>query len=381
MRVLQALLLLFAWHEAAQAQTLAPPPELAAVPVVLLADMGSGQVLYARQPDLRFVPASVAKVMSAYTAIGLMRQGKLAAAREFTVDAATAQQWNGRGTSLYLRAGDRISAEMLLRAMTTVSANDAAVVLAQGYAGSIAGWAALMNGEARQLGMADSHFATPNGWPDGGQTWVTARDLAALGAALIARYPAEYRNYFGQRSLTWNGATQYNKDPVTGVVPGADGIKTGHTAEAGFNFLGSAERNGRRLVMVIAGARSEAERASASRALLEWGFWGWDRIALFRAGEPIGTAQVQQGSARKVGLVAPLPVYATLPKGETARVQLRVVYQGPLIAPIAKGSQIAHLEISRPGAEPSQVPLFAAESVAEAGWFDRLLNGLYRIFA
>lgn len=359
----------------------APPPEVAAIPVVMLSDLNSGQVLFAREPDKRFLPASVTKVMTAFSAFELLRQGKLRADDTVTVDPAIAGQWKGKGTSLYLNGGEKIPVEMLLRAITTVSANDAAVVLATSQAGSVPAWAERMNADARALGMNSSHFGTPNGWPDNGATYVTARDLTRLAAALTSRHRDLYRTYFGQKQLTYNGSTQQNRDPAIGVVAGADGIKTGHTDEAGYNFLGSAERSGRRLVMVVAGAKSEDERAAASRALLEWGFAAWQARPLFRAGAVIGEARVQNGDARQVPLKALRDVSAVLPKGGQGPVSLRIVYRGPLVAPIARGAQVAELEIRSGGLPPGRIPLYAAGGVGEAGLIDRLINGLAGLIA
>lgn len=353
-----------------------PPEAVRAIPVSYLLDTGSGRVLHARQPDLRFVPASVTKVMTAYVAFTEIAAGRLREDRLFPVDPALAASWNGRGTTLYLRGGDKVSAEVLLRGITTVSANDAAMVLATGHAGSLAGWSARMNAAARGLGMANSHFATPNGWPDNGATFVTAHDLGLLATDLVRRHPVLYRRYFGQRSLTWHGVTQTNKDPLIGLFAGADGIKTGFTREAGYNYLGSAMRDGRRLVMVIGGARSEGQRADAARALMEWGFAAWQARPLFAAGTRVAQARVQGGTARHVPLVSPWPIHATLPRDGMGPLRLSLRYVGPLQAPVAKGARVAELVIADPSGE-SRVPLFAGAAVAKAGPLDRLANGLY----
>lgn len=364
----------------------APPREVAEVPVGLLVDVNSGSVLYAREPARRFAPASMAKVMTLYVAFEEMAQGRLAPNRRFTVSPATARVWNGRGTSLYLRGNDVLDLDTLLRGIATVSANDASVVLAEGYAGDTARWCAMMNGTARRLGMTGSHFATPNGWPDGGATRVSARDLVVLGDALITRHPLQYRRYFGQKRMTWNGVAQQSHDPTVGVVAGADGIKTGHTNEAGYNFLGSAVRGGRRLIMVVGGARSEAERAAASRALLEWGFAEWHARPLFARGAWVAEARVQNGEAGTVPLVADRAIAFVLPKswdggGLAVRPTIRLSYKGPLVAPIAKGAQVAELQINGGGTPSRRLPLYAAEAVGRAGPFDRLLNGLTGLFS
>ena len=271
------------------------PGEARQLPVALLVDFNSGSTLYQSAASDRFPPASMAKVMTLYVAFEEIAAGRLDPTRTFTVADATARKWNGRGTSLYLTGGRRIDADTLLRGIATVSANDASVVLAEGYAGDVASWCTLMNAHARRLGMTNSHFATPSGWPDGGKTYVSARDLATLAEALITRHPELYRRYFGQKRMTFDGVEQQSHDPTVGVVRGADGIKTGHTNEAGYNFLGSAERDGRRLIMVIGGAQSEAERAAASRALLEWGFTAFTSRPLFPSGKRIASARVQDG--------------------------------------------------------------------------------------
>lgn len=364
----------------ASAAVPAPPPELAPIPVSMLVDLGSGQVLHAHQPDRPFLPASVTKVMTTYVAFEQIARGTLKPQQEYVVSEAVARDWQGKGTSLYLKAGDKVSVDFLLRGITTVSANDGSAVLAEGFAGSLPVWAQLMNAEARRLGMSNSHFHTPNGWPDEGATYVSARDLVRLAEALIMRHPDLYRRYIGHKYLTWNGGMGRNHDPMLGVVPGADGIKTGYTREAGYNFLGSAERDGRRLVMVIAGASNGLERAAAAKALMEWGFSAWRVQPLFAAGTPVGQAQVQGGAARSVALISPQAIHAALPVEAGKVMSLKIVYKGPLVAPIQKGDRVAELEILTSTGQPGRVPLFAAQSVAQAGAFDRLINGLVAFF-
>lgn len=351
------------------------------VPVALLIDMNSGSILYERNADRRFPPASMAKVMTLYVAFEEMAALRLDPTRKFEVRDATARQWNGRGTSLYLKGGREIDVDTLLRGIATVSANDASMVLAEGYAGNVARWCALMNEHARKLGMNDSHFATPSGWPDGGKTYVSARDLGKLAEALITRHPELYRRYFGHKRMTFDGVEQQSHDPTVGVVRGADGIKTGHTDEAGYNFLGSAERDGRRLIMVVGGARSETERAVASRELLEWGFGEWEARPLFSSGRQVASARVQNGAARTVPLVANRAIAVVERRHLGFSPSLRVIYRGPLVAPLAKGTQVAELEIRSGKSAPSRVPLYAGASVGEAGPLDRLVNGIVGLFS
>ena len=346
-----------------------PPAAVANIPVGLLVDVNSGRILYAREPDRRFAPASMAK-------------GRLAAATKLRVTDATAHQWRGRGTSLYLKGGQEIDIDTLLHGIATVSANDASVVLAEGYAGDVARWCALMNEHARRLGMANSHFATPSGWPDGGKTYVSAQDLVTLGEALVTRHPELYRRYFGQKHMTFEGIAQQSHDPTVGVVRGADGIKTGYTDEAGYNFLGSAERDGQRLMMVVGGARSEAKRAAASRALLEWGFSEWKGRVLFKRGTTVAEARVQNGDARTVPLVADRSIGDIMPNAQGGGGSTLVLtYRGPLVAPISKGAKVAELEVQATEGKARRLPLYAGASVGEAGPLDRLVNGIVGLFS
>jgi D-alanyl-D-alanine carboxypeptidase (penicillin-binding protein 5/6) len=352
------------------------PPVPDEVPVALLIDLSSGQTLFAREADRRFVPASVTKVMTAYTAFRLIGQGKIKPETPVTVSQEVAELWSGEGSSMFLKAGDQVSIGQLLLGVTTVSANDGAVALAVAATGSQDAWLKLMNENAVQLGMRDTHFGTPNGWPDEGRTYTSARDLAILAEALTTRYPELYRRFFGHHGMSYNGVTQNNHDPVTGVVDGADGIKTGYTKQAGYNFLGSAERNGRRLVMVVAGVPTIPLRNQTARALLRWGFDAFESRMILPAGLPVGEARVQNGEAGAVALRTERAVLASVPPERTGEVKLSIRYRGPVEAPIAKGQQVAFLHVEVPGQQPNDVPLVAAEPVERANVLERLRNGL-----
>ncbi len=361
----------------APAHIASPVPALVdRVPIVLLVDLSSGQTLYARQAERRFLPASVTKAMSALVAFDLIARGKLLEDQRFKVDEETARQWSGKGTSLFLAAGTEISVAELLKGLTTASANDASVVLAKAALGSTEAWQAQMNLEAQRLGMKGSHFATPNGWPDNGASYVTARDLVRLADALINRHPALYQRYFGHPGMDWNGRSHANHDPFVGVVAGADGIKTGHTFEAGFNFLGSVKRGERRLVLVTGGAQNEDLRAKASRDLVEWGFSAWSSRILLGEGTRIGAARIQGGDARTVALTVGRRFTVAVPKGSNPEMKAQIFYRGPLQAPIAKGAPVAELQVQIAGQPTHSLPLVAAESVGVAGPLDRLINGL-----
>ena len=348
-----------------------------AAPIAYMIDLGSGQVLFEREARRRFLPASLTKIMTAYVAFELLQAGRLQPNQRFTMSDAAFKQWHRVGSTMFLGRGQVVSVDELLRGIMTVSANDGCIVLAEGASGNVAAFVTLMNAEAKRLGMADSHFGSPNGWPDQGATYTSARDLAILTQAMLTRHPAYYHHYVGHPEMTFNGIRQDNHVPLFGRVAGADGVKTGFTNEAGYGLVGSAVRDGRRLVMVVGGYDRAWQRARESRALLEWGFSAWKIERLFAAGAVVGEARVQGGAARQMPLVAPLFYYVTYPAGGIApRVKLTLRYDGPLRAPLRKGADIAALRVSTPGEPPRDLRLLAGKSTAVAGPFARLRNGL-----
>lgn len=353
-----------------------PAPVSSQIPVALLVDLSTGQHLYAREIDRRFVPASVTKVMTAFTAFRLIEEGRIHPSTQFLISRDLEEQWSGEGSSMFLKAGERPTFGELLLGATTVSGNDASVALALASTGSLAGWVQLMNRNAVDLGMANTHFGGANGFPDEGQTFTTARDLATLGEALVTRYPGLYQRYFGHPTLTWGGITQPNHDPVTGHVAGGDGMKTGFTSEAGYTVIGSAKRDGRRLIVVLAGSPTARLRDDAARALLEWGFANFTTRLLTEQGVTIGQARVQEGDARLVPLRTSRPVVVAQPVGQPGSTRLEIRYLGPLQAPIAEGDVVAALRVETGSMPAFEVPLEAARSVGKAGILDRLGNGL-----
>lgn len=371
----------------AQAQAPLPAPVVPGVPnaveapVAFLVDVTSGQVLHARNPDRRFMPASVTKVMTLYLAFELIEQGKLDPAQVFMMSPELARDWRRKGSTMFLDVGERVRVDDLLLGIANVSANDGAAVLAAGQAGSVSAWTAEMNRTARALDMTGSYFGTPNGWPDEGRTFTTARDLVALATALIGRHPDKFGYYVGRSGFDYKGLAQINHDPLIGNTPGADGIKTGFTNEAGFSYLGTAQRQGQRLVLVLAGVETGRLRAKVARAYMEWGFAAFDHRRLFGADAVIGAARVQDGAARRVELVARGPVAVNVPRGSTGPISATIRYEGPLRAPLVAGDQVAVLEVTAAGMAPATIPLYARDNVGTAGAFDRVINGLAGLFS
>ena len=255
-------------------------PYVTEAPIVMLKDMESGAILFSRGADKRFAPASMAKVMTAYVVLDLIKKGELARETKFSVGEATWKKWNSGngGSTMFLSPNEKVSVDDLLKGLITVSGNDAAAVLAVGIDGSEDAFVKRMNIVAANIGMASSRFGTPNGWPDGGVTKVSAADLITLADRLIRDHPDGYARYFSipklQHGTSPDGRpiVQANRNPILGRFDGADGLKTGHTREAGYCFLGSAERDGRRLIMVVAGMTSAKARRDEAQKLMDWGF-------------------------------------------------------------------------------------------------------------
>lgn len=389
MRLLPSLLVLFAATVALPSRALVPDPgevppavpTAAEAPVALLVDLGSGQVLHARNPDRRFMPASVTKVMTLYLAFELIAAGRLDPAQVYTMSPVIAREWRRKGSTMFLDRGEQVRVEDLLLGIANVSANDGAAVLAEGQAGSVAAWTQAMNRTALGLGMTGSHFASPNGWPDEGRTFTTANDLVALARAMIQRHPDKFGYYIGRSGHDYKGIAQINHDPMIGRVPGADGIKTGFTNESGFSYLGTVRRDGQRLVLVLAGVENGRLRARLARAYAEWGFAAFERRPLFANGAVVGEARVQNGAARSVALKAAGPVAINLPKGSSAELTATIRYEGPLRAPLGAGQEVAMLEVSAPGVAPARVPLYTAEPVDLAGPLDRIINAIAGVFS
>jgi D-alanyl-D-alanine carboxypeptidase (penicillin-binding protein 5/6) len=355
--------------------------------VAFLIDLSSGAVLYAKNADVRMPPASMAKMMTTDVAFELIDSGKLPLNKMCTVRPETWEKWHGpkAGSTMFLSPNEQVSVENLLHGIVTLSGNDASVVLAECISGTEEAFTDQMNALAKKIGLTNSHFGTANGWPDEGRTYVSARDLAMLARYEIENHYALYKKFYSQPSFTWGKTlgsgqdiTQANRNPILGKVPGADGLKTGHTDEAGYGFTGSAEQNGRRLIEVLAGMTSWNQRVQESTRLMQWGFGAWTAKPLFKQGTEIAKAPVQMGSSSEVPLVAPHDLAVTVPAGLSISggMQVKVRYNGPIKAPINKGEQIAQLVVTTPDTQPQIVPLVAGADVGEAGFFGRAWIGL-----
>ncbi len=351
----------------------------------ILIDAENGSVLFERDPDVLIYPASLAKLMTAEYVFNEIKQGRLNLSDEFPVS-ENAWRTGGapsRTSTMFAVLHSRIPVNDLIHGMIIQSANDACIVLAEGLAGTEREFARKLTERARQIGLPKSTFANSNGLPDPG-TQVTTRELGLLARHIIVTYPEMYRIY-GQRDFMWNKIKQPNRNPLLALEIGADGMKTGFTKEAGYGLVGSAVQNGIRLIAVVNGLGSPKERAEDGRKLLEWGFKNFEHRILFAEGQIIGTAKIYGGAEGSVPLLAPGQVQVMMPKSGGDRLIARIVYNGPVPAPVQKDQSIGVLRVWRNDKVILNVPLKAAETVAQGSLSQRavdaaaeLVIGLFR---
>lgn len=334
---------------------------------VLLLDFETGATLLDKGADTSMPPASMSKLMTMYVVFDMVRKGRLRMDQMLPVSEAA---WRMGGSKMFVGLNETVSVENLARGVIIQSGNDACVVLAEAIAGSERAFAEMMNETARGIGLTSSTFRNATGWPDP-EHRMTARDLATLARRIILDFPDHYRLY-AERSFRWNNITQENRNPVLGRVAGADGLKTGHTEEAGFGLTASARRGERRLVLVVAGLPSMRARAEESERLLEWGFREFENVVLFRAADTIEEIPVHLGERRTVPLVGGRDVVATLPRGWRNGLSARLRYDAPVPAPIAKGQELGRLEVSGRGVPQMTLPLYAGADVERLGLIPRI---------
>jgi len=360
-------------------------PYQTAAPNAILIEADSGSVLFEKNADALVPPASLSKMMTAEVVFNEIKQGRRKPDEEFIVS-TNAWRTGGapsRTSSMFIPIHSRASIDDLLHGLIIQSANDAAIVLAEGISGSEDKFAELMTQRARELGMTKSTFGNSNGLPNPRQL-MTMRELGKLAQYMIQTYPDYYR-YYSEREYTFNKIRQFNRNPLLAMNIGADGLKTGFTKEAGYGLVGSAVQNGLRLIVAVNGLKSEKERADEAKKLLEWGFHNFQLSVLFEQGQVIADAKTFGGNQRSVPLVAQGPVRMMVPRGVREKIIARVVYSGPVHAPVQKGRKIGTLKVWRNDSLALEVPLAAAEDVGTGSIPGRawdaageLLYGLFR---
>ena len=352
------------------------------VPNAILIEAESGTVLYEQNADQLVAPASLTKLMTAEVVFNEIKEGNLKLDEEFIVSENAWRKGGAPsgGSTMFAAIHSRIKVSDLLQGVIIQSGNDACIVLAEGIAGNESAFSRLMNGRARELGLEKSNFTNAAGLPDPDMR-VTMRELAKLSQHLIATYP-EFYKWYGERDFTWNKIRQQNRNPLLTMNIGADGLKTGFTNEAGYNLVGSALQNGMRLIVVVAGAKTANERADEARKLLNWGFTGFEQRLLFAEGQAVGDARLYGGEARYVPLVAAgkKPIRLMVPKNSGERILARIVYRGPVAAPVEQGQKIGVLRVWRGDNVALEVPLEAADSVAGGSLPRRAFDAVAELF-
>jgi len=333
---------------------------------VILLDANTGTVLFQKNADERMPPSSMSKIMTVYKLFEALKDGGLSLSDTFPV---SEKAWRKGGSKMFVRVNSRVKVEDLIRGIIVQSGNDATIVVAEGLAGSEGAFAEDLNETAKALGMKASNFMNASGWPDE-EHYTSARDLATLALATIKNFP-EYYHYYKEKTFTYNGIKQGNRNPTLYRKLGSDGLKTGHTQAAGYGLATSAVRNGRRLVLVINGLPSSKARAVESERILDWGFRVYDNYPLFKAGEAVTEAQVWMGEQGRVPLLIQNDLTLTLPKKARRNMKVSVVFEQPVPAPIKKGDQLATLKISVPDQPDREIPLFSGADINRLGLLSR----------
>lgn len=357
----------------AQAQK-SPDTFQTSAPRAILIDPDTDTVLFEKNADELMYPASLNKLMTMAVVLNEIKEGRLNLDTEFPVSEYAWRHGGApsRSSSMYVALHSKVKVRDLIQGVIVQSGNDACIVLAEGIATTELAFAEMMNKRAREIGLTKSNFTNSTGLHDP-DLKVTARELAKLAQHLIQTYPEFYKIY-GEREFTWNKIRQQNRNPLLAMNVGADGLKTGFTSEAGYGLVGSAVQNGLRLIVVVNGLKTAKERAEEGRKLLEWGFKGFESRPLFSEGEAIGDAKLYGGAVGRVPLTAGKAVKLLVPKNAGEKIIARIVYTGPVPAPVEKGQAIGKLKISRGENVVLEVPLQAAESVARGNMAQRAFD-------
>ncbi|NMG74564.1 D-alanyl-D-alanine carboxypeptidase family protein [Aromatoleum diolicum] len=354
---------------AASAQTV-PAPTLAARSWLLM-DQATGQVLAAREPDTRIEPASLTKLMTAYLTFSALKSGSITLQQVVPV---SEKAWRMEGSRMFIQPDKPVAVEELVQGMIIQSGNDACVALAELIAGSEESFAHLMNREAQRLGMKNTNFTNSSGLPDPNH-YTTARDLSLLASAISRDFP-EYYRYYSQKEYRYNNITQPNRNRLLWLDPTVDGLKTGHTANAGYCLIASALRGPRRLVSVVLGTDSDTIRAQESLKLLNYGFQFFDTAKLYSGGQELSRFRVWKGTINELPVGFVNDFVMSLPKGQAEKIQSQLTSLQPVVAPLQKGQQVGTLQLSLDGKAIGEYPVVALQDVPVAGFFGRLWDTL-----
>jgi len=354
------------------AQTLSTPAEQA-----ILIEASTGDILFEKNADVQMTPSSMSKLMTVYIAFEQLKNGSLSLEDTFTIeDTPTWREWrntstNDRGSTMYVNAGDTVTIHDLLRGIIVQSGNDACAQIALAIAGDVGVFVNMMNDEAAKLGLTQSHFTNTNGWPDPDH-YMSAHDIATLSLKIATEFP-EYYPIFAEKSFSYAGVNQPNRNRLLyRDRVNADGLKTGHTEDGGYGLASSAVMDGRRLVLVVNGMSSDNARINESERLLNYGFRNFGIYDMLKAGQTIDNANVWLGQEATVPLVSEQDVTLSMNKQDRRNMTAKVIYDGPISAPIKKGQPIATLEISAKDMQTKSYPLVAGKDIDSLGGISRI---------
>lgn len=359
-----------------------PPPLDTTVPNAILIDARTGNVFYEKNADQLIAPASTSKLMTAIMIFDALKAGKLTLDQEFLIseDAWRRGGAPAGGSTMYAALNSRVKLSDLIQGIIVQSANDGCIAVAEGMSGSEPAFADQMTRRARALGLTKSTFRNATGLPDP-EHLMTARELSMLAQYIVKTYP-EYYHYYSQPAFTWNKIAQKNRNPLLIDYPGADGMKTGYTKEAGYNLVGSAMRDGRRLIMVVAGAASIEERRREAQKILDWGFKQFRPIEVYNANDRVGRARVWGGETRWVDLTTPKDIRLMLSPAEQQKVTVDLHYTGPLLAPVKSGTQAGSIEFNLDGRTLAEFPIETSTEIAAVNsmWLKAWDSLIYMVF-
>jgi len=333
----------------------------------LVVDHGTGMVLFAKNEKEPLPPASMSKLMTLYMLFEAIRDGRVTKETEFDVSARA----NAMGGSrMFLEVGTTVPVDALIRGIIVQSGNDACVVVAEGLAGTEGAFSEQMTRRARELGMEGTTLKNASGWPETGHV-MSAEDQVELSRRIIEEFP-EFYGYFAETEFTWNGITQENRNPLLTLGIGADGLKTGHTQEAGYGLVGSAVQDGQRIVFKVSGLTSSAQRAAETASLVQWAFGAFDTVKFFAEGETVAEADVWLGEAATVPMIAPVPLQMLVPREARDGITASIRYQGPVEAPVVAGQKLGALVVEIPDGETVSFDLVAGADVPRGGLMTRI---------
>ncbi len=347
----------------------------------ILMDYETGEYLFEKNIDEAVPPASMSKLMTVYILASKIKDGSIKLSDTFSVSENAWRKGGAAtgGSTMFLSIGDNVTVEDLIKGIVIQSGNDACIVVAENIAGSEEDFAILMNKTAKSLGLKHSSFVNSTGLPDPEQM-MSMEDLAILSRHIIKEFPDLY-HYFSEKEFTYNNIKQGNRNPLLYSMKGADGLKTGHTEEAGFCLAASATKGERRLIEVMSGMSSNKERSEESERLMSWGFREFNNYKILSAGQNLGEAKVWYGQQNSVPLTVSADVIKTVHMSQTENVNVSAEFDEPVKAPIKKGQQIGEVKIEIEGLAPLNVPLVAASDVKEVGFFGKFLaNVKYLLF-